>query len=98
MNYQIVESREIVWSENNDRYILIIKENDEIVGLNYMQGDELGVFKRDSMYIDEALTDFYNAVEPYLDDRNDEVGKINAAIWAYFEYRNLRDKREYNNK
>lgn len=98
MNYQIVESREIVWSENNDRYILIVKENDEIIGLNYMQGDELGVFKRDSMYIDEELTDFYNAVEPYLDDRNDEVGKINAAIWAYFEYRNLRDKREYNNK
>ena len=98
MNYQIVESREIVWSEHNDRYILIVKENDEIIGLNYMQGDELGVFKRDSMYIDEELTDFYNAVEPYLDDRNDEVGKINAAIWAYFEYRNLRDKREYNNK
>lgn len=97
MNYQIVESREIVWSENNDRYILIVKENDEIVGLNYMQGDELGVFKRDSMYIDEELTDFYNAVEPYLDDRNDEVGKINAAIWAYFEYTNLRDKREYRN-
>ena len=98
MNYQIVESREIVWSENNDRYILIIKENDEIVGLNFMQGDEFDVFKRHFMYIDEELTDFYNSIEPYLDDRNDEIGKINAAIWAYFEYRNLRDKREYNNK
>ena len=98
MNNKIVESREIVWSEHNDRYILIIKEYEAIVGLNFMQGDELEIFKRDCMYVDEELTDFYNAVEPYLDDRNDEVGKINAAIWAYFEYRNLRDKREYNNK
>lgn len=97
MNNKIVESREIVWSENNDRYILIIKENDEIVGLNYMQGDALGVFKRDCMYVDEELTDFYNAVEPYLDDRNDEIGKINAAIWAFHEYRVLRDERKYNN-
>lgn len=99
MNYKIVESREIVWCDNDDRYILIIKEDDEIVGLNYMQGDELGVFKRDSMYIDEELTDFYNAVEPYLvHNGTSEVDRINAAIWAYFEYRNLRDKREYNNK
>ena len=97
MNYQIVESREIVWSEYNDRYILIVKENDEIVGLNFMQGDELDVFKRDFMYIDEELTDFYNAVEPYLDTRNDEISKINAAIWAFHEYRNLKDEREYRN-
>ena len=97
MNNKIVESREIVWSENNDRYILIIKENDEIVGLNFMQGDELDVFKRDFMYVDEELTDFYNSIEPYLDARNDEVGKINAAIWSFHEYSVLRDERKYNN-
>ena len=97
MNYKVVESREIVWSENNDRYILIIKENDEIVGLNFMQGDELDVFKRDFMYVDEELTDFYNAIEPYLDGRNDEISKINAAIWSFHEYSVLRDEREYKN-
>ena len=96
MNYKVVESREIVWCPNDDRYILIIKENDEIIGLNYMQGDELDVFKQDFNYIDEKLTDFYSAIEPYLDARNDEVGKINAAIWAYFEYCNRKCKRLFN--
>lgn len=93
MNYKLVESREIVWCENDDRYVLIVRENDEIIGLNWMQGDELELFKEAYSMIDPDLTDFYNAIEPYLDERNDEIGKINAAIWAYFEYRNLRDSR-----
>jgi len=58
---------------------------------------ELDMFKERYNKVDEDFTDYYNAVEPYLDTRNDEVGKINAAIWAYFEYRNLRDEREYKN-
>ena len=98
MNYQIKESREIMWCDSDDRYILIIKEDDEIVGLNYMQGEELDIFKRDFNYIDEELTDFYHSIEPYLDARNDEVSKINAAIWAHFEYTNLRDENKYNNE
>jgi hypothetical protein len=93
MNYKLVESREIVWRENDDRYVLIVRENDEIIGLNWMQGDDLELFKEAYSMIDPDLTDFYNAIEPYLDERNDEIGKINAAIWAYFEYRNLRDSR-----
>ena len=96
MNYKVVESREIVWCNDDDRYILIVKEDDEIVGLNYMQGDELDIFKGDFMYIDEELTDFYNSIEPYLDARNDEVGKINAAIWAHFEYCNKKCERLFN--
>ena len=92
MNYKLVESREIVWCENDDRYVLIVRENDEIIGLNWMQGDDLELFKEAYSMIDPDLTDFYNAIEPYLDERNDEIGKINAAIWAYFEYRNLRDR------
>ena len=92
MNYKLVESREIVWCENDDRYVLIVRENDEIIGLNWMQGDELELFKEHYSNVDTDLTDFYNAIEPYLDERNDEIGKINAAIWAYFEYRNLRDR------
>jgi hypothetical protein len=91
MNYKLVESREIVWCENDDRYVLIFRSNDEIIGLNWMQGDDLELFKEVYSMIDPDLTDFYNAIEPYLDERNDEIGKINAAIWAYFEYRNLRD-------
>jgi hypothetical protein len=96
MNYKIVESREIVWCENDDRYILIVRENDEIIGLNWMQGDDLDFFKDHYSNVDEKLTDFYNAIEPYLHHPQTEIGKINAAIWAYFEYRNLRDTRKYN--
>jgi len=96
MKYQVVESSEIVWCEGDDRFILIIKENDEIIGLNYMQGDELELFKEQYSNIDYDLTDYYNAVEPYLDARNDEVGKINAAIWAHFEYCNRKCERLFN--
>lgn len=96
MNYKVIESREIVWCDSDDRYILIIKENDAIVGLNFMQGDELEYFKSSFMYVDNDLTDFYNSIEPYLDARNDEVGKINAAIWAHFEYCNKKCERLFN--
>ncbi len=98
MDYKVVESREIVWCPGDDRYILIIKENEAIVGLNYMQGDELDIFKRDFSDIDYDLTDFFNAVDPYLvHDFTTQIDRINAAIWAHFEYRNLRDDRKYNN-
>jgi hypothetical protein len=96
MDYKVVESREIVWCPSDDRYILIIKEEDAIVGLNFMQGDEFELFKESFSNIDYDLTDFFNAVEPYLVHEN-QVDRINAAIWAYFEYRNLRDEREYKN-
>ena len=91
MEYKIVESSEIVWCSDDDRYILIIKENNEIVGLNYCQGDDFEFFKDNFNGIDEELTDFFKAIEPYL-VHEDEVDRINAAIWANFEYRNLRHK------
>jgi hypothetical protein len=96
MNYKVVESREIVWCDSDDRYILIIKENNAIIGLNWMQGDELDLFKERYNKVDEDFTDYFNAVEPYLTSEN-QIDRINAAIWAYFEYRNLRDEREYKN-
>ena len=101
MNYKVVESREIVWCDGDDRYILIIKEDDEIVGLNWMQGEDLENFKERYNYVDEDFTDYFNAVEPYLvHDGTSEVDRINAAIWAFHEYSVLRDNRKYkyNNK
>ncbi len=98
MDYKVVESREIVWCNSDDRYILIIKENGAIVGLNFMQGDDLDDFKEHFSDIDYDLTDFFNAVEPYL-AHNDttEVERINAAIWSFHEYSVLRDNRKYIN-
>lgn len=96
MNYKIVESSEIVWCPNDDRYLVTFKLNDEIVGLNYMQGDELIDFRKYYCEIDRDLTNFFKAIEPYL-VHEDQIDRINAAIWAHFEYRNLRDEREYKN-
>lgn len=92
MSYKIIQSKEIVWSEENDRHILIMKEEDEIVGLNFCQGDDLEYFVDHYMDIDHDLTDFFNSIEPYLVD-GDQVDRINAAIWAHFDYKNRRDER-----
>jgi hypothetical protein len=87
-DYKVVKSREIVWCHADDRYILIIKDNGDIVGLNYMQGDELGVFMDKFSEVDADLTKFYQATYPYLGGTT-ELSRINQAIWAYFEYKTL---------
>lgn len=97
MNSKLIESKEIVWCNGDDRYVLIIKENNEVIGLNYMQGDELDLFKQHYMYVDYELTDFYNAVKDRLRG-NSELDRINEAIWAHFQFRESRDLRKYNNK
>jgi hypothetical protein len=97
MEYKVVESKQIVWCEYDDRYVLIIKEDENIVGLNFMQGDELDIFKSDFNYVDAKLTDYYNAVAPYLGGLS-ELDRINQAIWAYHAYIELRADRKYNNK
>ena len=96
MNYKVVLSDEILWCPNDDRFILIKRVNGEIDGLNYSQGDDLDYFLEYYNEIDEDLTNFYKAIEPYLNhEDNDEITRINMAIWAHFEYRNLRDKNKY---
>jgi hypothetical protein len=96
MKNVIVESSQIVWCPGDDRYVVIFKQKDEVVGLNYMQGDELIDFRKYYCKVDQDLTDFYKAIEPYLNhEDNDEITRINMAIWAHFEYRNLRDANKY---
>ena len=98
MNYKVVESREIVWCPSDDRYILIIKEEDAIIGINWMQGEDLENFKERYNYVDEDFTDYFNAVEPYLvHDGTSEVDRINAAIWSFHEYSVLKEDRKYKN-
>jgi hypothetical protein len=87
MSYTKIMSEEIVWCEQDDRHILIKKEHDVIVGLNFCQGDELEYFIENFMDIDHDLTNFYQAVKRDLCP-DDEVNQINAAIWAYVRYKN----------
>jgi len=85
--YKIIESKEIVWCNQDDRYVYIEKVGDDIVGLNFMQGEEIDIFK---MYFCKncvELTKFYNAIHRYLGGKC-ELDRINQAIWAYVSYRN----------
>lgn len=84
----VIESREIVWSKSNDRLILIVRSNGEIIGLNFMQGDELDIFKDQYNKIDEDLTAFYKAIKPFVDEANNEIDGINMAMWAWLNYKN----------
>ena len=93
MSYKIVQSKEIVFCPDNDRHILIMKEDNEVIGLNYCQGDDLEYFINRFDEIDHDLTDFFNAIEPYLIDK-DQINRINQAIWAHFDYRNRIDGRK----
>ena len=83
--YELIESKQIVWCNQDDRYVYIIKVKDDIVGLNFMQGEELDEFKREFCYADSRLTKFYNAIHPYLGGEC-ELDRINQAIWAYCSY------------
>ena len=91
---KVLEERRVVWDESNDRTILIIKNECEVIGLNYCQG-EVGLewFKVYYDDIDKDLTDFYNSVEVYISEE-DEIKRINQVMWAHFEYRNLKDARK----
>jgi hypothetical protein len=85
--FTIVESisRSIVWVESSDRYILIVREKDEIYGINFMQGDDLEYFKERYNKPDPKLTKFVKAVVDKLKG-DTELDRIDSAIWAYFEY------------
>lgn len=93
MNDIIKESRELIWSEQNDRYIYLTKTNGVIDGINYMQGDDYDFFRMYFLKVDKRLTDFFTAVSPLI-KTHCEIDQVNQAIWAYAEYENLRDARK----
>ena len=92
MNHKLIKSTEIYWCRQHDRYIYIVKENDDVIGLNYMQGEDFEYFEKDYMNIDYDLTDFYNALADYLNGE-DEIERINQAMWAYHGYEILQADR-----
>jgi intergrase/recombinase len=94
MSYKIKKSREIIWCEADDRYILLEKEDGNITGLNYMQGEEgVDYFEDNFGESDGDLVDYYNAVCRYLGS-DSELDRLNSAIWAYAVYCNSRAYRE----
>ena len=83
---RITESREIYSCSDDDRYVLVIKSNDVVVGLNYCQGDDYVYFVKNFSDSDDDLTRFYNSVQMYLNGHT-EIDRINQAIWAHHEYK-----------
>jgi len=87
---RIIKNKEIVRCEDNDRLILIVRENGRIVGLNYMQGDEVDYFC-DCYSEDPMLTIYYNTIAHFLSGKT-EIDRINQAIWGYFDFYNSIDR------
>jgi hypothetical protein len=85
MKNTIIKSKELHWCQDQDRHILVTKEDGFIVGLNYMQGDDSSDLEEPCLEIDEDLTRFFLILEPYLNGRTD-IEKINQAIWAHLDY------------
>jgi len=88
MKTTIIKSKELHWCQDQDRHILVTKEDGFIVGLNYMQGDDSSDLEEPTLEIDEDLTGFFQILEPYLNGRT-EIEKINQAIWAHLDYQDI---------
>jgi hypothetical protein len=79
-------SKEIHWCESDDRYVVIVKVNDdEIIGLNYQQGRDVSLEELNELPIDEELTDFFLSIWGFLTG-DDELDTINQAIWSHLNY------------
>ena len=84
---ELIKSEEIYWCKADDRYVRVFKFGGRVIGINYMQGDDIDVFEETYNDIDEDLTSFYLSVQIYLNGET-EIDRINQAIWAHFDYKN----------
>ena len=82
----LTNNQNMWWWIGDDRYILIAKENDVVIGLNLLHGDESDISSSEFRNIDQDLTNFYNSVKNYLPENN-EIDKINQIIDMYFVYK-----------
>lgn len=92
----LVQSTRIYRCHDNDRVVIVFKEYDTIVGINYAQDATLAIDEFLSTWgkPDKDLTDFYHSVKDLAKDRGlIEIELINEVIWAHFAYN---DKSKYN--
>jgi hypothetical protein len=88
MKSTIIKSKELHWCNDQDRFVLVTKENNQVIGLNYMQGDDCSDLLQPDLQIDQDLTRFFLILGPYLNGRT-EIEKINQAIWAHLDYQDI---------
>ena len=72
----------------NDRWIYIERNGDnKIIGLNFMQGDELELFQKSYCVADQGLTDYWESMLYTFSIEKDscsELSFINKCMWSYF--------------
>jgi|TARA_B110000914_G_C15291150_1_gene366706 hypothetical protein len=82
-----VDKVEHIWCESDDRWVYIEYCNQrKIIGLNFMQGDEYGCFKKGWCINDQGLTEFYNAMLytfPIEKVSVTTISFINKCMWAF---------------
>jgi len=75
------------WNEEHDRWMYIeYNEQQKIIGLNYMQGDDYKFFKDNFTESDEGLTEFYNEMKQIFPVELASVTClefINKVMWSY---------------
>ena len=77
---------EHVWHEPCDRWIYIEYYDDQMIGLNYCQGDDYEYFKKEYCFVDKGLTEFYAImcedynVEKVSNTRTEFISKV---MWTY---------------
>ena len=79
-----------VWCGENDRWLYLeFDENEKIIGINFCQGDEYGIFKEQYTCSDERLTEFYNIMVSNFNIENyaiyNVVEFVNKVCWTYHE-------------
>jgi hypothetical protein len=83
---KVVKSRIEYFSVDYDRQVLIVKDGNEIVGIDFMQGDEPVDFTNSSGL--PCILSVYNASRVYLSG-NDDLECVNQAINIWFDLSNL---------
>ena len=82
-----VDKVELIWCEDNERWVYLeYNEQRNIIGMNFMQGDEYEDFKKSWCYSDRGLTDFYMQMLDVFPIEKASVTKlqfINKCMWVF---------------
>ena len=90
-----IDKVEHIWCSSDDRWVYIEYDADlNVIGLNFMQGDEYDLFKRDYGHSDQGLTEFYEdilATFPLMNCSN-SLSFINKSMWLFHSALALREE------
>jgi len=75
------------WSKENDRWLFIqYNKHNDIVGLNFMQGEEYDLFTKDWCKPDHGLFEFYQYMLMTFEIERQSISRldfINKVMWTY---------------